>query len=145
GQHFSGRGLLDKNSTLWASWVIQSPAKSLFYSGDSGYFSGFKEIGDKFGPFDLTMVETGAYNALWSEVHMMPEESLQAHLDLRGKVMMPVHNGTFDLALHDWYAPFEAIASLAEQKGVPLATPIFGQAYHLDAPAQQQPWWREVR
>lgn len=114
-QHFSGRGLLDRDHTLWASWVIKGWDSKVFYTGDSGYFSGFKEIGEKYGPFDLTLVETGAYNEHWAEIHMMPEQSLQAHIDLKGKVMMPVHNGTFDLALHNWYEPLQNIKELAEK------------------------------
>lgn len=142
-QHFSGRGLLDRNQTLWASWVIDSGSRKLFFSGDSGYFSGFKQIGDKYGPFDVTMVETGAYNDLWSDIHMMPEHSLQAHLDLRGQIMMPIHNGTFDLSLHDWFEPLERIQALAKQNDVTLLTPVFGQSVSLDDAAQNPKWWRE--
>ncbi|MDB5261325.1 MAG: rane protein [Adhaeribacter sp.] len=85
-RHFSGRGLTDRMKTLWTSWVIQGKADSIFFSGDSGYFPGFKEIGDKYGPFDITLLECGQYNELWSNIHMMPEETVQAHLDLKGKV-----------------------------------------------------------
>ncbi len=143
-QHFSGRGLLDKNQTLWASWVINSSNRKLFFSGDSGYFSGFKQIGDKYGPFDIAMVETGAYNELWSDIHMMPEHSLQAHLDLRGKVMMPIHNGTFDLSLHDWFEPLERIQALAKEHNVQLLTPVFGQSVSLDDPSKNHKWWRNA-
>lgn len=142
-QHFSGRGLLDRNHTLWASWVINSAKRKLFFSGDSGYFSGFKQIGDKYGPFDVAMVETGAYNELWSDIHMMPEHSLQAHLDLQGEVMMPIHNGTFDLSLHDWFEPLERIQELAKDNDVRLLTPVFGQSVSLDDAAQNQTWWRK--
>ncbi|USD37485.1 MBL fold metallo-hydrolase [Ferrimonas sp. SCSIO 43195] len=140
-QHFSGRGLLDRDRTLWASWVVAGADTRVFFSGDSGYFSGFKEIGDRLGPFDLTLIETGAYNDLWSEVHMLPEESLQAHRDLRGKVMLPIHNGTFDLALHDWFEPLQRIQQLARQHGVTLATPIFGEAVPLQREFVSQSWW----
>ncbi|HEX9390365.1 MAG TPA: MBL fold metallo-hydrolase [Usitatibacteraceae bacterium] len=90
-QHFSGRGLRDGNRTLWASWVIVDDDLRLFFSGDSGYFGGFKQIGERFGPFDLTMIETGAYDHDWPDVHMQPEQTLQAHLDLRGRHLLPVH------------------------------------------------------
>lgn len=143
-QHFSGRGLFNRDETLWASWVIQSSKKNVFFSGDGGYFNGFKEIGERYGPFDLTMIETGAYNDLWSDIHMLPEESIQAHLDLKGKAMMPIHNGTFDLSLHDWFEPFERISSLAQQHKVELVTPIFGEAVILDAPINRSTWWRDV-
>lgn len=143
-QHFSGRGMTDRNQTLWASWVIRTPEYNLFYSGDSGYFDGFKEIGERFGPFDLTMIENGAYDELWSDVHMTPEQTLQAHQDLRGKQLMPVHNGTFDLALHAWYDPLERISSLAWDASVKLATPKIGEPLVLGQPRQNVLWWEEV-
>jgi L-ascorbate metabolism protein UlaG (beta-lactamase superfamily) len=140
-QHFSGRGLFDKDKTLWASWVIKSQSSSLFFSGDSGYFSGFKAIGDKYGPFDITMVETGAYNHLWKEIHMMPEESVQAHIDLQGTAMVPIHNGTFDLALHDWYEPFNRVTKAAAENNVTILTPMFGQVVDVKSPGQYEQWW----
>lgn len=144
-QHFSGRSMLDSDKTLWASWVIQTDKTRLFFSGDSGYFSGFKEIGERYGPFDIAMVETGAYNELWSDIHMMPAESLQAHIDLNAQWMMPIHNGTFDLALHDWYTPFDEISALADQAKVKLLTPQFGEAVTLDNIHQTQKWWKALR
>jgi L-ascorbate metabolism protein UlaG (beta-lactamase superfamily) len=143
-QHFSGRGLLDRDHTLWASWVIKNNNSKIFFSGDSGYFSGFKEIGDRFGPFDLTIIETGAYNNLWSAIHMLPEQSVQAHIDLQGKVMMPVHNTTFDLALHDWYEPYERALSAAQKSNTTLVTPIIGEKLVLHSPRPSNYWWREV-
>ncbi|MDD8060770.1 MULTISPECIES: MBL fold metallo-hydrolase [Shewanella] len=143
-QHFSGRGLLDRDQTLWASWVIQGLQHKIFYSGDSGYFGGFKDIGERYGPFDVSMIETGAYNELWSDIHMLPEQSLQAHIDVNAKVMIPVHNGTFDLALHDWFEPFERINKLAKQHHVTLATPKFGQAVMLANPQANELWWRDI-
>jgi L-ascorbate metabolism protein UlaG (beta-lactamase superfamily) len=144
-QHFSGRSILDGNKTLWASWVIQTDKVRLFFSGDSGYFNGFKEIGERYGPFDIAMVETGAYNELWSDIHMMPAESLQAHIDLNADWMMPIHNGTFDLALHDWYTPFDDISALAAQAQVKLLTPQFGEAVHLADIQETQRWWQAIR
>lgn len=143
-QHFSGRGLLDRDRTLWASWIVESQQAKIFFSGDSGYFGGFKEIGDRFGPFDLTLIETGAYNELWSEIHMLPEQSLQAHLDLQGKAMLPIHNGTFDLALHEWFEPLERIQQLARQHQVTLVTPIFGEEVSINQPRINPTWWQSV-
>lgn len=143
-QHFSGRGLFNGNDTLWASWVIDSGAAKVFFSGDSGYFDGFKEIGERYGPFDLAMVETGAYDPQWPDVHMQPEESLQAHIDVRGKVMLPIHNGTFDLSLHAWSDPFERIAALAAERRLPLATPEIGMRLDLLAPVAGDAWWLRV-
>ncbi|WUR13533.1 MBL fold metallo-hydrolase [[Empedobacter] haloabium] len=143
-QHFSGRGLRDGNSTLWCSWVIRHGERKVFFSGDSGYFRGFKAIGDRFGPFDLTMVETGAYDPQWPDIHMQPEETMQAHIDLRGAVLMPIHNGTFDLAFHPWHEPFDRIAALAEQRGQRLATPVIGAPLSIAAPQADQQWWRQA-
>lgn len=143
-QHFSGRGLFDRDKTLWAGWAIKGEQANVFYTGDTGYFSGFKEIGERLGPFDLSMVETGAYNSLWKEIHMHPSESLQAHLDLNAKAMMPVHNGTFDLSLHDWYEPLETIMTLANENDVKLVTPIFGEAVSITSPQATTPWWQAL-
>ncbi|WP_444946110.1 MBL fold metallo-hydrolase [Microbulbifer sp. VTAC004] len=142
-QHFSGRGLTDRDKTLWASWVIAGRDARIFFSGDSGYFSGFREIGERLGPFDLTLIETGAYNDLWSEIHMMPEESVQAHLDLRGRAMVPIHNSTFDLALHDWFEPLERALAAAESHGAAILTPIIGAPVDVRMPAPTLPWWRK--
>ncbi|WP_218418552.1 MBL fold metallo-hydrolase [Alteromonas lipotrueae] len=131
-QHFSGRGLFDKDKTLWASWVIKGENTNLFFSGDSGYFGGFKDIGERFGPFDLTLIETGAYNDMWSEIHMLPEQSLQAHIDVKGHIMMPIHNSTFDLALHNWFEPLEKITQLANEKQVTVSTPKFGEVVNIN-------------
>jgi L-ascorbate metabolism protein UlaG (beta-lactamase superfamily) len=141
-QHFSGRGLSDSNSTLWASWVMIEPGWRLFFSGDSGYFPGFKQIGERYGPFDLTLVETGAYNRNWPNVHMQPEESLQAHMDLRGRWLLPIHNGTFDLAMHPWQEPFERIVALADDAGVSVTTPMMGERVNILAPQAGRHWWQ---
>lgn len=143
-QHFSGRGLFDGNKTLWASWVIEAPEVRVFFSGDSGYFDGFKKIGEKYGPFDLTMIETGAYDKQWPDIHMQPEETLQAHLDLQGKWLMPVHNGTFDLGLHVWHEPFDRISGLAARQGVAMTTPQMGEAVNLKQPHHGEKWWLPV-
>jgi L-ascorbate metabolism protein UlaG (beta-lactamase superfamily) len=143
-QHFSGRGLFDQNTTLWASWVINAPGLRLFFSGDGGYFDGFRQIGERYGPFDVTLMETGAYDQHWPDVHMQPEQTLQAHLDLRGRWLLPVHNGTFDLALHAWHEPFDRIVALAAQHGVPVATPEMGQPFDLRQPQTGHKWWLPV-
>ncbi|WP_457337766.1 MBL fold metallo-hydrolase [Rhizobacter sp. P5_C2] len=143
-QHFSGRSLRDGDSTLWASWVIVAGDLRLFFSGDTGYHADFKTIGDRLSPFDVTLLETGAYDKQWPEVHMQPEETLQAHLDLRGRWLMPVHNGTFDLAMHPWHEPFDRILDLAATHGVRLATPEMGERLALDAPQPGKRWWTSV-
>lgn len=143
-QHFSGRSLFDGNSTLWASWTIIDAQLRIFFSGDTGYFDGFREIGERFGPFDVTMLETGAYDAQWPYVHMQPEHTVQAHQDLRGRWLVPVHNGTFDLAMHRWQDPFERVFGLAAAQGIALATPRMGERLDLAAPHRGERWWRGV-
>jgi L-ascorbate metabolism protein UlaG (beta-lactamase superfamily) len=143
-QHFSGRSLFDRDSTLWASWVIVDSDVRVFFSGDSGYFDGFEAIGERLGPFDVTLVETGAYDAQWPHVHMQPEESVQAHLDLRGRWMVPIHNGTFDLAMHRWQEPFERVTGIALARGVAVSTPRIGERLDLVTPHRGEKWWREV-
>ncbi|MEM9759413.1 MAG: MBL fold metallo-hydrolase [Pseudomonadota bacterium] len=141
-QHFSGRSLTDRNKTLWASWVIRGNDAKLFFSGDSGYFDGFKEIGERYGPFDVTMIENGAYNQAWRNVHMMPEESVQAHIDLRGRAMLPIHNSTFDLSTHAWYEPLERVAALASERDVHVLTPVIGAPVDVLSPQPTFAWWR---
>ncbi len=147
-QHFSGRGLSDRNSTLWGSWVIKTEGAAIFFSGDSGYFDGFKQIGNRYGPFDITFIETGAYDNDWADIHMTPEESVQAHIDLKGHVMVPVHNGTFDLAFHSWYDPLERVNSAAIATNSRLFTPVFGQVISFAALQERVQanvkWWRKL-
>ncbi|HBN88327.1 MAG: L-ascorbate metabolism protein UlaG (beta-lactamase superfamily) [Rheinheimera aquimaris] len=147
-QHFSGRGIGDGNTTLWGSWVIKTAAGSVYFSGDSGYFDGFKQIGTRYGPFDVAFIETGAYDKDWPHIHMTPEQSVQAHLDVDAKVMVPVHNGTFDLAFHAWYEPLERVSNAAAAHAVALYTPHFGQVASLTAAnwysTGQHAWWREL-
>jgi L-ascorbate metabolism protein UlaG (beta-lactamase superfamily) len=143
-RHFSGRSISDRDSTLWASWVIQHADLKLFFSGDSGYFDGFKKIGERFGPFDLAMIETGAYDAMWPDVHMQPEQTLQAFIDLKGKTLMPVHNGTFDLSMHRWQEPLDRILALAQAKGAAITTPQMGEQLDMRRPAPTLAWWSDV-
>lgn len=143
-QHFSGRGRHDGNQTLWCSWALCGAGKRIYYSGDSGYCDQFKQIGDEYGPFDLTLMETGGYSDHWPHVHMRPEETLQAHLDLRGRQLMPVHNSTFSLAFHPWYEPLERIAMLADKHNVSLLTPEIGRIVSLGEQQQTRRWWRDL-
>lgn len=140
-QHFSGRGLTDRNETLWGSWVIRGPQHTVFYGGDSGYFSGFADIGAQYGPFDITFLECGAYNERWRSIHMFPEETIQAHLDLQGKVLHPIHWGTFNLSLHPWYDPMIRAAKAADSAGIRIATPIPGETTIPGSYLPTTPWW----
>ncbi|WP_040664423.1 MBL fold metallo-hydrolase [Nafulsella turpanensis] len=140
-RHFSGRGITDRNKTLWASYVLKSKQHSLYLGGDSGYGPHFKEIGNLFGPFDLTLLECGQYHPYWPNIHMMPEETVQAHLDLKGKVLMPVHWGKFTLSLHAWNEPVERVTAKAKEKGVTVVTPRIGEQVVVDSKLPVKPWW----
>ena len=142
--HFSGRGLLDKNETLWTSWVVHGPDHRLFFSGDSGYSPTFKKIGEKYGPFHMTLIENGAYNEkLWGKIHMAPEQSVQAHIDLRGEVFHPIHWGTFDLALHAWQEPIERAIIAAEKNNVKIAVPQPGKITEYGKELPYAHWWKK--
>ena len=142
-QHFSGRGITDRNKTLWASWVIKTPHHQVFFSGDSGYFGGFKQIGDKYGPFDITFLECGAYGEGWPKVHLFPEQTVQAHLDLKGNVLHPIHWGTFNLALHPWYEPMVRLTAAAELKNIATATPVVGETTVYGTSIAAKRWWEQ--
>jgi L-ascorbate metabolism protein UlaG (beta-lactamase superfamily) len=143
-QHFSGRGVTDRNKTLWASWVVVGPTHKIFFSGDSGYFEGFKQIGDQYGPFDMTFIECGAYNEAWHGVHLFPEETVQANLDLRGRVLHPIHWGTFNLSVHAWYEPMQRLAKAAAALNVETATPIVGQTTVWGQSVPTVKWWEPL-
>ena len=140
-RHFSGRTGFDKDATLWTSWAMIGPEHRVYFCGDTGYFHGFREIGERLGPFDATMLEVGAYNQLWRDVHLGPEQAVRAHGDLRGEVMLPVHWGTFDLALHAWTEPPERLRLAAEREGVRVAIPRPGQSVLPSSPPDVARWW----
>jgi L-ascorbate metabolism protein UlaG (beta-lactamase superfamily) len=141
-RHFSGRGLGDRFSTLWGSWVIKGKTRNIYFSGDSGYGPHFKEIGEKYGPFDFAMMECGQYNINWSQIHMMPEESVQAARDVNARLMMPIHWGAFTLALHSWTDPVERATKKAEELGMPVITPKIGEVVSLSKEVYAgRKWW----
>jgi L-ascorbate metabolism protein UlaG (beta-lactamase superfamily) len=143
-QHFSGRGLADRNDTLWSSWVITTERRKLFFSGDTGLTPDFATIAERLGPFEVTMLEIGAWNQAWGDIHLGPENALRAFELLGGGTLMPVHWGTFDLALHRWDEPAETLLALATGSGKRMLTPVLGRPFepaHIEAP---NPWWRAV-
>jgi len=143
-QHFSGRGLNDRMKTLWSSWIIESEVEKVFFSGDSGYASHFKEIGEKYGPFDFAMIECGQYNELWPDVHMFPEETAQAGLDLKAKKMMPIHWGAFKLSTHRWTDPVERVSKKAKELNIELITPKIGEPIDLiETQSTFLEWWKD--
>ncbi|GAB1258351.1 MBL fold metallo-hydrolase [Aurantivibrio plasticivorans] len=143
-QHFSGRSLVDGDATLWCSYAITFQGHSIFFSGDSGYFDGFKSIGDALGPFDIVIMEAGGYDKDWPDVHMTPEGAVDAYFDLGGRYLLPIHNGTFNLAFHDWQDPFEQVLKYSEVKGAITLFPRFGERVELEQPGQFSLWWRDV-
>lgn len=141
-RHFSGRGVTGQSETLWGSWIIQSSQHNIYFSGDSGYGPHFKEIGDKFGPFDFAMLECGQYNERWRNIHLMPEETVTAAIDLQANLMMPIHWGSFTLALHDWTDPVERATKEANRLNVPITTPEIGEPIDLNSSTYpQSAWW----
>jgi L-ascorbate metabolism protein UlaG (beta-lactamase superfamily) len=131
-RHFSGRGPRDRNKTLWCSWIVQTANHKIFLNGDSGYGNHFKEIGNKYGPFDLTFIECGQYNEQWPYIHSMPEQTVQAHKDLNGKYMVPIHWGKFRLSLHSWTEPIERVTEAAAKENVLLMNPKIGEIVILN-------------
>ncbi len=142
-RHFSGRGFSDRNKTQWASWVVIGKQKRVYFSGDSGYGPHFKDIGRLYGPFDFAMLECGQYNEKWAAIHMMPEQTVQASLDLSAASMMPIHWGGFNLALHDWQDPIRRSTKAAESLGVNIIHPYIGQRFEIgEAPNVR--WWEDL-
>lgn len=145
--HYASRGLFDSNQRLWCSWSIVGKEKRVFISGDSGYFDGFKNIGERLGPFDVTFLKIGAFNdnGTWRALHMTPEEAGQQHLDLRGQSLVPLHWATFDLAFHPWYEPIERLVTFSELRSVTLITPEVGEIINLQDTPNTDHWWLKYK
>jgi len=144
-RHFSGRGLR-RNSTLWASYALQtSSGRRIYLGGDSGYGPHFSEIGKQFGGFDLAVLENGQYDKAWKFIHMMPDETLQAGKDLHASLIFPVHNSKFCISNHDWDAPLRSISAIAGETRPQLITPVIGSVVHLQNPlGDSSNWWANV-
>jgi L-ascorbate metabolism protein UlaG (beta-lactamase superfamily) len=140
-RHFSGR-FLNRNVTLWASWAIIGPAHRAYFGGDTGYTKSFAEIGEEHGPFDLTLMPVGAYNTVWPDIHMNPEDAVQAHIDVNGGLLVPIHWCTFRLAPHPWAEPIERLLAAAGAANVAVAVPKPGGRVDPTATAEFEPWWR---
>lgn len=143
-QHFSGRSLGDRNATLWSSWVITSAKHQLFFSGDTGLTEEFAAVRERFGRFDVTMLEIGAWHPAWGDIHLGPENALRAFELLGGGSLLPVHWGTFDLALHAWDEPADTLLTLVEGSKARVLTPLLGRPFE---PAQVEGptrWWRAL-
>lgn len=142
-RHFSGRSFT-RSKTLWASFILKTKDYSIYIGADSGYDTHFKQIGDKYGPFDLAILESGQYNEAWKPIHMMPEETVQASIDLNAKVLLPVHWGKFSLSLHPWNEPIERVVKKAEELNVKVTTPMIGEPIIIGEKYPTHKWWREV-
>lgn len=140
-QHFSGRGLR-RDGTLWASWVLESDAGKVYFSGDTGYFSGFSEIGSAHGPFDVALMAVGMYDPAWRSIHLDPEEAVTAAEELGARLAVPIHWCTFSLAPHPWAEPVERFLKAASGTSLGVAVPTVGQPVDVGAPPELNPWWR---
>lgn len=139
-RHFSGRGL-KRGQTLWSSFILKTPTHNLYLGGDSGYDSHFKEIGERFGPFDLAILESGQYNDMWPLIHMKPEKTVQAAVDLKAKKMLPVHWGKFRLGMHPWNEPVKRVLEKAVELNMEVVTPKIGEPVFINASLPSKKWW----
>jgi L-ascorbate metabolism protein UlaG (beta-lactamase superfamily) len=143
-RHASGRMLVDNDKKLWAGFAFLGPAHRVYFSGDTGLFPAMRDIGERLGPFDLTMIEAGQYDRAWPDWHAGPEQAVRAHQLVRGRVMLPVHWGLFTLAYHGWTEPIERVIVAAGRSGVPLIVPRPGASVEPSANATLERWWPEV-
>ena len=145
-QHYSSRGIFDYKETLWSSWSVIGPKHRVFYSGDSGFSNHFRLIGDRLGPFDLSIMKIGQYGpgASWIYSHMNPEDAIDAHLAVRARRMLPVSWATFNIAFHDWDEPIRRAVQAANENNVDLVTPRVGDVVIAGKPFSSYPWWEEV-
>lgn len=143
-RHSSGRGINDQAATLWGSWCFIGTNQKIYFSGDGGYGSHFKQIGEKYGPFDFGMIECGQYNEKWAGMHMFPEESVQAGIDLKINTFMPIHWGTFSLASHGWTDPIERFLKKAGELKVSVSTPRIGESILIKSNNYSKAnWWKQ--
>ena len=142
-RHFSGRGPLNRNSTLWSSWAIKSPDVKIYFSGDSGYGRHLKKIGDEHGPFDISLIDCGQYNTAWKYSHMFPNEAVSAAIDLKSKFFMPIHWAAFTLSMHPWDEPIKESKRLAHEKGLKCLTPEIGEILSEKQLNKKFPLWWE--
>ncbi len=143
-RHASGRDLFDQNETLWGGYVLAGSKHRVYFSGDTGFFPGFCEIGRKWGPFDVTMIEVGAYDSAWPDWHIGPEQAVIAHQMVRGNIFLPIHWGLFDLANHNWTEPMERVLAYSYDHGVTVASPQPGQSVEMETVGLTGRWWPKV-
>jgi L-ascorbate metabolism protein UlaG (beta-lactamase superfamily) len=140
-RHYSGRSISQFDRSLWASWTVVGPDSRVFYGGDTGYSDHFERVGNKYGPFDLTILPIGAYDDAWPDIHIRPEEAVVAQQALRGKLLLPIHWGTFDLSTHPWDEPIKRLVSFAADENLRVATPMPGESVTTDSTVDFARWW----
>jgi L-ascorbate metabolism protein UlaG (beta-lactamase superfamily) len=143
-QHFSGRTLVDRNATAWSSFHLQGNAHTVFHGADTGLTPEYHQIRERFGQFDLVLLEIGAYHPAWGDIHLGPEHAIEAHAMLGSGTLLPIHWGTFNLAMHAWDEPIETLTALAASHHVRLVTPMLGSPTEPARAMGTQPWWRAV-
>jgi L-ascorbate metabolism protein UlaG (beta-lactamase superfamily) len=143
-QHFSGRGIKDRNTTLWSSFHLRGPSHSFFYGADTGLTREYTDIARRLGPFDMVALEIGAYHPAWGDIHMGPDNALAAYALLGSGAFLPIHWGTFNLAMHPWDEPAETVLRRAPTLGIPLMMPMFGEPVEPSRAEAPRPWWRSV-
>jgi L-ascorbate metabolism protein UlaG (beta-lactamase superfamily) len=146
-RHYSGRGLFDYKEQLWSSWTVIGIENKVYYSGDTGFSGHFETTANQYGPFDLTIIKVGAYGPgqSWIDIHMSVEDAVKAHQKLKGKVMLPVHWGTFNMGFHDWDEPIKRTVKAASDAGITLVTPKLGETVDIKNPYTNIPWWESVK
>lgn len=140
-RHYTGRGIV-RSKMLWSSYILKTNTHNLYLGGDSGYDTHFKTIGEKFGPFDIALLESGQYNTAWPFIHMMPEQTVQASIDLQARILFPIHWGKFALAFHDWDEPINRVLKKAEELKVNVTTPMIGEPLQLSKFSETRSWWK---
>ncbi|MFY0606081.1 MAG: MBL fold metallo-hydrolase [Cyclobacteriaceae bacterium] len=143
-RHFSGRGVTDRAKSMWGGWVFKTSTENIWFSGDGGYGEHFQEIGQKLGPFDFAFMECGQYNELWHQIHMYPEEAVQAALDGKAKKIMPVHWAGFSLALHTWKEPVERFVKACQEKSIDFALPQLGELLPISGKENDPKWFEKL-
>jgi L-ascorbate metabolism protein UlaG (beta-lactamase superfamily) len=140
-RHFSGRGLFNRDRTLWCGWSLSNDRHRIYHSGDTGMTTGFRQIGTECGPFDLAFIKIAAYNESWPDIHLNPEQAVAALQDIRGQALIPIHWAVFDLSLHSWYEPIERLVQSADQTHARIITPVMGEMVEPDN-HENKYWWR---
>ncbi len=143
-RHFSGRGVSDRAHSLWGGWNLKTPQENIYFSGDGGYGSHFQQVGKRLGPFDFAFMESGQYNKLWNEIHLFPEESVEAAQEVGAKTVMPFHWAGFSLALHTWTDPVERFTQAAIEANQHYIVPQLGELVSEYTQYQGHRWWEEL-